>query len=219
MPPFSRSILNYRGIYWSKFVQRSSKLHHDFLLPFPLNLFFSLNQNYALLFSIAVLHYGICLLPLSFATFTQVLQMYLPFCGISISNAKLFSESRKEYERSRVRECKLCLHKSISGCFYNSWRIHSSTTSILLATGSAGGGQWPVWRADRPGEDCQEDHAESADPAAVWTLLCAPPRRHWLTCEALLSFLCLFFFCLTNSFFFTFLLKPIAFLQQNSLCC
>lgn len=29
--------------------------------------------------------------------------MYLPFCGISISNAKLFSESRKEYERSRVR--------------------------------------------------------------------------------------------------------------------
>lgn len=34
----------------------------------------------------------------------QVLQMYLPFCGISISNAKLFSESRKEYERSRVRE-------------------------------------------------------------------------------------------------------------------
>uniref|UniRef100_A0A671L0W8 Phosphodiesterase n=1 Tax=Sinocyclocheilus anshuiensis TaxID=1608454 RepID=A0A671L0W8_9TELE len=32
----------------------------------------------------------------------QVLQMYLPFCGISISNAKLFSESRKEYERSRA---------------------------------------------------------------------------------------------------------------------
>uniref|UniRef100_A0A8C7X0K5 Phosphodiesterase n=1 Tax=Oryzias sinensis TaxID=183150 RepID=A0A8C7X0K5_9TELE len=31
----------------------------------------------------------------------KVLQMYLPFCGISISNAKLFSESRKEYERSR----------------------------------------------------------------------------------------------------------------------
>ncbi|XP_034731046.1 dual 3',5'-cyclic-AMP and -GMP phosphodiesterase 11A [Etheostoma cragini] len=32
----------------------------------------------------------------------KVLQMYLPFCGISISNAKLFSESRKEYERSRA---------------------------------------------------------------------------------------------------------------------
>ncbi|XP_016336324.1 dual 3',5'-cyclic-AMP and -GMP phosphodiesterase 11A-like [Sinocyclocheilus anshuiensis] len=32
----------------------------------------------------------------------EVLQMYLPFCGISISNAKLFSESRKEYERSRA---------------------------------------------------------------------------------------------------------------------
>ncbi|MBN3282435.1 PDE11 phosphodiesterase, partial [Polyodon spathula] len=33
---------------------------------------------------------------------TLVLQMYLPFCGISISNAKLFSESRKEYDRSRA---------------------------------------------------------------------------------------------------------------------
>ncbi|XP_062278476.1 dual 3',5'-cyclic-AMP and -GMP phosphodiesterase 11A [Scomber scombrus] len=32
----------------------------------------------------------------------KVLQMYLPFCGISISNAKLFSESRKEYERTRA---------------------------------------------------------------------------------------------------------------------
>lgn len=41
---------------------------------------------------------------------SQVLQMYLPFCGISISNAKLFSESRKEYERSRVRQCRRCLH-------------------------------------------------------------------------------------------------------------
>lgn len=40
-------------------------------------------------------------------SFTQVLQMYLPFCGISISNAKLFSESRKEYERSRVRSCEV----------------------------------------------------------------------------------------------------------------
>ncbi|XP_034030885.1 dual 3',5'-cyclic-AMP and -GMP phosphodiesterase 11A [Thalassophryne amazonica] len=32
----------------------------------------------------------------------KVLEMYLPFCGISISNAQLFSESRKEYERSRA---------------------------------------------------------------------------------------------------------------------
>ncbi|KAK1795247.1 hypothetical protein P4O66_010430 [Electrophorus voltai] len=32
----------------------------------------------------------------------RVLQMYLPFCGISISNAKLFSESRREYDRSRA---------------------------------------------------------------------------------------------------------------------
>ncbi|KAJ8415899.1 hypothetical protein AAFF_G00404560 [Aldrovandia affinis] len=32
----------------------------------------------------------------------KVLQMYLPFCGISISNAKLFLESRKEYDRSRA---------------------------------------------------------------------------------------------------------------------
>ncbi|XP_067915093.1 dual 3',5'-cyclic-AMP and -GMP phosphodiesterase 11A isoform X2 [Heterodontus francisci] len=32
----------------------------------------------------------------------KVLQMYLPFCGISISNAKLFAASRKEYDRSRA---------------------------------------------------------------------------------------------------------------------
>lgn len=39
--------------------------------------------------------------------------MYLPFCGISISNAKLFSESRKEYERSRVRKYQLCIYKTV----------------------------------------------------------------------------------------------------------
>ncbi|CAG09990.1 unnamed protein product, partial [Tetraodon nigroviridis] len=33
----------------------------------------------------------------------RVLQMYLPFCGIAISNAQLFAASRKEYDRSRVR--------------------------------------------------------------------------------------------------------------------
>lgn len=30
------------------------------------------------------------------------MQMYLPFCGIAISNAQLFAASRKEYDRSRV---------------------------------------------------------------------------------------------------------------------
>ncbi len=43
--------------------------------------------------------------------------MYLPFCGISISNAKLFSESRKEYERSRVRQCKHCIYKNMFDYF------------------------------------------------------------------------------------------------------
>ncbi|PWA31367.1 hypothetical protein CCH79_00002792 [Gambusia affinis] len=33
---------------------------------------------------------------------TTVLQMYLPFCGIAISNAQLFAASRKEYDRSRA---------------------------------------------------------------------------------------------------------------------
>uniref|UniRef100_A0A8C4QCD2 Phosphodiesterase n=1 Tax=Eptatretus burgeri TaxID=7764 RepID=A0A8C4QCD2_EPTBU len=32
----------------------------------------------------------------------QVLKMYLPFCGIAITNAQLFAASRKEYERSRA---------------------------------------------------------------------------------------------------------------------
>ncbi|KAK2532594.1 Pde11a [Columba livia] len=31
-----------------------------------------------------------------------VMQMYLPFCGIAISNAQLFAASRKEYDRSRA---------------------------------------------------------------------------------------------------------------------
>lgn len=38
----------------------------------------------------------------------QVMQMYLPFCGIAISNAQLFAASRKEYERSRVSRKKHC---------------------------------------------------------------------------------------------------------------
>ncbi|XP_030436001.1 dual 3',5'-cyclic-AMP and -GMP phosphodiesterase 11A [Gopherus evgoodei] len=32
----------------------------------------------------------------------KVMQMYLPFCGIAISNAQLFAASRKEYDRSRA---------------------------------------------------------------------------------------------------------------------
>ncbi|XP_033984778.1 dual 3',5'-cyclic-AMP and -GMP phosphodiesterase 11A [Trematomus bernacchii] len=32
----------------------------------------------------------------------KVLQMYLPFCGIAITNAQLFAASRKEYDRSRA---------------------------------------------------------------------------------------------------------------------
>uniref|UniRef100_A0A672RD59 Phosphodiesterase n=1 Tax=Sinocyclocheilus grahami TaxID=75366 RepID=A0A672RD59_SINGR len=32
----------------------------------------------------------------------KVLQMYLPFCGIAISNAQLFAASRKEYDSSRA---------------------------------------------------------------------------------------------------------------------
>uniref|UniRef100_A0ACB8G1Q1 Dual 3',5'-cyclic-AMP and -GMP phosphodiesterase 11A n=1 Tax=Sphaerodactylus townsendi TaxID=933632 RepID=A0ACB8G1Q1_9SAUR len=31
-----------------------------------------------------------------------VMEMYLPFCGIAISNAQLFAASRKEYDRSRA---------------------------------------------------------------------------------------------------------------------
>lgn len=51
--------------------------------------------------------------------------MYLPFCGISISNAKLFSESRKEYERSRVRD---------GTCTLRSRGATSSSRSSILVT-------------------------------------------------------------------------------------
>ncbi|KAL4840509.1 hypothetical protein H8958_001521 [Nasalis larvatus] len=37
-----------------------------------------------------------------FKLYYKVMQMYLPFCGIAISNAQLFAASRKEYERSRA---------------------------------------------------------------------------------------------------------------------
>ncbi|KAJ0000326.1 hypothetical protein NQD34_012168, partial [Periophthalmus magnuspinnatus] len=60
----------------------------------------------------------------------KVLQMYLPFCGISISNAKLFSESRKEYERSRVSECISC-HSSVP-CLYYGTVVMPSVPQALL---------------------------------------------------------------------------------------
>lgn len=65
-------------------------------------------------------------LPRSFA---QVLQMYLPFCGISISNAKLFSESRKEYERSRVRGGSRTLSQQNRRRF---WNVPSWSPQALL---------------------------------------------------------------------------------------
>lgn len=56
--------------------------------------------------------------------------MYLPFCGISISNAKLFSESRKEYERSRVRT--VHLHKNMFGYLIkNNFKINSDITIFI----------------------------------------------------------------------------------------
>lgn len=54
--------------------------------------------------------------------------------------------------------------------------------------GSVGGGQRPVWRTNRPGEDCSEDHAASVNPAAVRALLRASARRHWLTGPLFLTF-------------------------------
>lgn len=127
--------------------------------------------------------------------------MYLPFCGISISNAKLFSESRKEYERSRVRRCELCVHKSylITTDFllqtlkkYSHFCTFESSSGnkkpicseyLKTSTGSAGGGQWPVRGADWSGEDCEEDHAASTDTTAVWAVLRTSPWGHWLTSE------------------------------------
>ncbi|KAF2987516.1 hypothetical protein EK904_002557, partial [Melospiza melodia maxima] len=38
----------------------------------------------------------------NYCLFRKVMQMYLPFCGIAISNAQLFAASRKEYDRSRA---------------------------------------------------------------------------------------------------------------------
>ncbi|KAJ0065999.1 hypothetical protein NL108_001220 [Boleophthalmus pectinirostris] len=60
----------------------------------------------------------------------KVLQMYLPFCGISISNAKLFSESRKEYERSRVSE-RISSHSSVTDLYYCTVVLPSVPQALL----------------------------------------------------------------------------------------
>ena len=62
--------------------------------------------------------------------------------------------------------------------------VGSDVSGIFLClwcSGTPGGSQWPVWRTDWPGEDCQEDHAPCPDIAKVRALLCSAARGHWVT--------------------------------------
>lgn len=58
---------------------------------------------------------------------------------------------------------------------------------FLWSSGTPGGGQWPVWRADRPGEDRQEDHAPCTDAPQVWALFCSAVGGHRVTGADLLD--------------------------------
>lgn len=65
------------------------------------------------------------------------------------------------------------------------WEVvggHVNSGVVLCpCPGTLGGRQWPVWRADWPGKDCQEDHAPCADIAEVRALLRPVARGHWVT--------------------------------------
>lgn len=62
------------------------------------------------------------------------------------------------------------------------WGGHVNSGVVLCpCPGTLGGSQWPVWRADWPGKDCQEDHAPCADIAEVRALLRPVAGGHWVT--------------------------------------
>lgn len=71
-------------------------------------------------------------------------------------------------------------------------------------SGTLGGSQWPVWGADWPGKDCQEDHAPCPDIAQVWALLCSVAGGHWVTGRFTLPPICLsvYIICSASAFFF-----------------
>lgn len=70
--------------------------------------------------------------------------MYLPFCGIAISNAQLFSASRKEYDRSRVRATgQTRIITPHPQCWHWGWVLISS--SPLAATAVGGSQSSPTW--------------------------------------------------------------------------
>lgn len=73
----------------------------------------------------------------------------------------------------------------LAACGSDCW-----TTDIFVCpwySGAPRGSQWPIWRADWPGEDCQEDHAPRPDIAKVWALFCSIAGGHRVTGTIFLS--------------------------------
>lgn len=79
-------------------------------------------------------------------------------------------------------------------CGFHSSVVENNAKRVPLScwcSGTLGSSQWPVWRADWPGENCQEDHAPCSDIAQMWALLCSAAGGHWVTGMFLFSAVCI----------------------------
>uniref|UniRef100_A0A8C1PST7 Phosphodiesterase n=1 Tax=Cyprinus carpio TaxID=7962 RepID=A0A8C1PST7_CYPCA len=113
----------------------------------------------------------------------KVLQMYLPFCGIAISNAQLFAASRKEYDRSRVvkftksfellsPKCSADMENSfkdsIEKSSYSDWLINNSIAELVASTGL------PVNISDAYQDPRFDAEADQFSGFHIRSVLCVP---------------------------------------------
>ncbi|RXN07124.1 dual 3, 5 -cyclic-AMP and -GMP phosphodiesterase 11A [Labeo rohita] len=113
----------------------------------------------------------------------KVLQMYLPFCGIAISNAQLFAASRKEYDRSRVvkftksfellsPKCSADMENSFKDSMekssYSDWLINNSIAELVASTGL------PVNISDAYQDPRFDAEADQFSGFHIRSVLCVP---------------------------------------------
>uniref|UniRef100_A0A8C1YTT4 Phosphodiesterase n=1 Tax=Cyprinus carpio TaxID=7962 RepID=A0A8C1YTT4_CYPCA len=113
----------------------------------------------------------------------KVLEMYLPFCGIAISNAQLFAASRKEYDRSRVvkftksfellsPKCSADMENSFKDSMekssYSDWLINNSIAELVASTGL------PVNISDAYQDPRFDAEADQFSGFHIRSVLCVP---------------------------------------------
>ncbi|TSM68862.1 Dual 3',5'-cyclic-AMP and -GMP phosphodiesterase 11A [Bagarius yarrelli] len=113
----------------------------------------------------------------------KVLQMYLPFCGIAISNAQLFAASRKEYDRSRVvkftksfellspkcsADTENSFKDSMEKSTYSDWLINNSIAELVASTGL------PVNISDAYQDPRFDAEADQFSGFHIRSVLCVP---------------------------------------------